>query len=76
MTINDKNLENGFLTVSVENSGYSVEQVKRTMTVGELKSLLEDFDDDLPIFTKFDNGYSFGGLAEKDFEFTENDETC
>lgn len=76
MTMNEKNLEKGFLTIGVQNSGYSVEQVKRTMTVGELKSLLEDFDDDLPIFTKFDNGYSFGGLAEKDFEFTENDETC
>lgn len=76
MIMNEKNLEKGFLTIGVQNSGYSVEQVKRTMTVGELKSLLEDFDDDLPIFTKFDNGYSFGGLAEKDFEFTENDETC
>lgn len=34
------------------NRGYAVDQVKGRMTVGELKRLLEDFDDEAEIVTK------------------------
>ena len=37
----------------------------RTMTVGELICLLEDFDEDLPVILSHDSGYTFGGIRDE-----------
>lgn len=42
--------------------GYGIDQVRRTMTVGELIDFLSDYDEDTPIYLSFDNGYTYGGL--------------
>lgn len=47
--------------------GYGIDQIRRTMTVGELISFLSDFDEDTPIYLSFDNGYTYGGIAENRF---------
>ena len=39
-----------------------------TMTVGELISLLEDFDPDSKVFLRNDNGYTYGSLSYEDFQ--------
>lgn len=45
--------------------GYSVDQVKdRAMTVGELKRILEDYDDDDLIILMHDRGYTYGSLDD------------
>lgn len=58
--------------------GYSTDQVRTTMTVGELIAFLEDYDEDTPVFLSFDNGYTYGGITERRFEmdFGEGDEEC
>ena len=46
--------------------GYSIKQCGDTLTVGELKELLEDFNDDTPIYLNNDNGYTYGSIGYAD----------
>jgi hypothetical protein len=55
------------LFINANNNGYEPSQCGRTITVGELIDLLSDFDEDMPIYLKFDNGYSYGSIREDDF---------
>lgn len=45
--------------------GYSIGQVteRAVMTVGELRGLLEDYEDDNLVILSRDNGYTYGTLA-------------
>lgn len=56
------------LFIEGRREGYAVEQIDRTMTVGELIAFLEDFDEDTEIYLKNDNGYTYGSIAESSFE--------
>ena len=56
------------LVYSTFREGYGVDQISRTMRVGELISFLEDYDEDTPIYLSFDNGYTYGGIIEARFE--------
>lgn len=56
------------LTYSTFREGYGIDQVRRTMTVGELIAFLEDYDENTPIYLGFDNGYTYGGITESRFE--------
>jgi hypothetical protein len=35
-----------------------------TLTVGELRAKLLDFDDDLPVYLEHDGGYTYGRLSD------------
>lgn len=48
--------------------GYAVDQIRKTMTVGELIEFLGNYDEDTPIYLSFDNGYTYGGITENRFE--------
>lgn len=52
------------LRIETTREAYSPEDIRRTMTVGELIRLLEDYDEDREIVLSFDNGYTFGGIKE------------
>ena len=54
--------------------GYGLDQIRRTMTVGELISFLGDFEEDTPVYLSFDNGYTYGGITEGRFRDDEEDE--
>lgn len=56
------------LICSTFREGYGPDQVRRTMTVGELIAFLEDYDEDTPVYLSFDNGYTYGGISEGRFE--------
>lgn len=56
------------LTISTFREGYGIYQIRNTMTVGELISFLSDFDEDTPIYLSFDNGFTYGGITENNFE--------
>lgn len=53
---------------------YGIDQIRHTMTVGELISFLSDFDEDTPIYLSFDSGYTYGGITEDRFEGMNNNE--
>ena len=47
---------------------YSPAQCGDTMTVGELKEMLEQFNDDDKIFLSNDSGYTYGSITDSSFE--------
>ena len=60
------------LILNTMREGYAVDQIKRTMTVAELRDFLEDYDDETSVYLSFDNGYTYGGITESKFELKEN----
>lgn len=59
------------LMLMAEREGYGVDQIRRTVTVGELMEILSEFDEDLPIYLSHDSGYTYGGILESRFEVQE-----
>ena len=62
------------LYINAEREGYAIDQIHNTMTVGDLISYLEQFDEDTPVYLKHDNGYTYGGIKWNSFEDGETDE--
>lgn len=56
------------LYIEGRRNGYGIDQCGRTMTVGELIEFLSQFDEDMPIYLKNDNGYTYGNITENSFE--------
>ena len=56
------------LFINTNRDGYSPEQIGDTMTVGELKELLNDFNDNTKVMFKNDGGYTYGAISTFDFE--------
>ncbi len=54
--------------INANRTGYGIDQIRHTMTVGELLAYLEDCDPEAPVYMKHDNGYTFGGITQQDFE--------
>lgn len=61
-------MENEVLIILAEREGYSIDQVRRTMTVGELIEALQEYDEDTPIYLSHDSGYTYGGILESRME--------
>ena len=60
--------------MNTRRNGYAPNQCGRTMTVGELIELLEQFDPEEQVFTAHDNRYTYGNIREMDIEFIEDEE--
>lgn len=62
------------LFIDSKRNGYAPEQCGVTLTVGELIKMLEEFDEDRPVYVRNDNGYTYGSVTaydigtEEDFE--------
>ena len=58
-------------------NGYGPDQCGRTLTVGELIEIFEQYDEDRLIYLRNDNGYTYGSITERDIspaeEFGEED---
>ena len=52
--------------INANNNGYEPSQCGPTLTVGELIELLSDFDENTPVYLRFDNGYTYGSIGEDD----------
>lgn len=52
------------LIIDTEREGYGTDQVRHTMTVGDLIAALEQYDEDTPVFLSFDRRYTYGGITE------------
>ena len=51
------------LVFEARREGYGIDQIRNPITVGELRSFLEDLDDDQIIILSHDNGYTYGSLS-------------
>lgn len=54
------------LFIEGKRNGYGPEQCGRTLTVGELIALLEEFDEDRPVYLRNDGGYTYGSITKQD----------
>ena len=54
---------------------YGLEDVRRTMTVGELVAHLQEYDPDTPVCLSFDDGYTYGRF-EENFDDESDEEDC
>lgn len=53
---------------------YGTDQIRSTMTVGDLINLLSDYDEDTPIAISNDNGYTYGRIGWDDIREEEIEE--
>lgn len=64
--------------INANREGYGTDQIRRTMTVGELIEILSQFDEDTPVYIGNDRQsygwYTYGGINWDDVEERENDD--
>lgn len=64
-----------YLEIGARRDAYSVDDIiKRTLTVGELIEILEEYEDDTPVVLSHDGGYTYGALHEGRITLEETDE--
>ena len=61
------------LVLNTLREGYALDQIRRTMTAGELIALLSDYDEDTPVYLSFDRNYTYGSITEDKFTDTEEE---
>lgn len=58
------------LIINAQREGYGTDQIRKTMTVGELIEFLSNYDDDTPVYLGHDmkdyGWYTYGGICERD----------
>lgn len=62
----------GRIFIEGKRDGYITDQCNRTLTVGELIEILEQYDYDSPIYLRNDNGYTYGSITERDINTAED----
>lgn len=65
------------IIINAKRDGYSTDQINRTMTVGDLIAMLEDYDEDTPVYIGNDpqdyGWYTYGSIRECDICEMEDD---
>lgn len=52
------------LYLDTKRSGYSEDSCGDTITVSDLIEILSQYDGDLPVYFRNDNGYTYGNLTD------------
>ena len=60
------------LFIEGKRNGYDIEQCGETLTVGELIELLSEYDEDIPVYLRNDNGYTYGSIIQEDLYTNED----
>lgn len=55
-------------------NGYTPKQCGDTLTVGELMQALCEYEDDIPVYIRHDNGYSYGSVLDEFINLSESDD--
>lgn len=61
------------LMIETLREGYGTDQVRRTMTAGDLVEILSEYDEDTPVYLSFDRGYTYGGITRERIEEREEE---
>ena len=54
------------LFINGKRNGYGTDQCGKTLTVGELIEILQEYDEDSPVYLRNDNGYTYGSITRND----------
>lgn len=63
-----------YLMIEGRREGYGPDQLRATMTVGDLIEYLSQFDEDTKVILNNDNGYTYGSITFTSFEEANFDE--
>ena len=63
-----------FITIEATREAYSPEDLRRTMTVGEMIEYLQQFDEETPVAISHDSGYIYGAITTYNFNELELEE--
>lgn len=56
------------IVFQAKREGYGIDQLNSPMTIGQLKELIADLDDDTLFILGHDNNYTFGSISRNNFE--------
>lgn len=56
------------LFIEGRREGYGIDQIRNTMTVGELIDFLSELDEDAKVYLNNDNGYTYGSITDWSIE--------
>lgn len=59
------------LFINGKKNGYDTDQCGKTLTVGRLIEILQEYDEDTPVFLRNDNGYTYGSITRNDIYTSE-----
>ena len=66
------------LIINANREGYGTDQIRHTMTVGELIEMLSQYDEETPVYVGNDpqsyGWYTYGGITWNDLHEVEEDE--
>ena len=62
------------LYLDTKRSGYSEESCGETITVSDLIEILSQYNGDLPIYFRNDNGYTYGNVTDYDTIISKSEE--
>ena len=66
------------IIINANREGYGTDQIRNTMTVGELIDALSEYDENTPVFIGNDRKdygwYTYGGITMQDIENTEQED--
>lgn len=62
------------LFINGKRNGYGVDQCGETLTVGELIEVLQEYDEDTPVYLRNDHGYTYGSITKNDIYESESDD--
>ena len=62
------------LFIEGRREAYGTDQIRRTMTVGEIIDWLGQYSDDTKVYLNNDGGYTYGSITEESFEEAWDDE--
>ena len=62
------------LFIDGRRDGYEPSQCYKTITVGEMIEILSEYDEDMEIYLKNDNGYTYGSIDYDSFSVEEVEE--
>lgn len=62
------------ILIHATRKAYGLEDIHRTMTVADLISFLETFDEGTEVYISNDNGYTYGPVLEELMEIREDEE--
>ena len=66
------------LIINANREGYGTDQIRTTMTVGDLIEMLEEYDSEMPVYIGNDQRdygwYTYGGITTSDIYYEEEEE--
>lgn len=70
-------MANDILFINGNRNGYTVKQCSNTLTIGEMIAILQEYDEDTPVYLRNDDGYTFGRILDDDIWLGDDeDEEC